>query len=232
MHALIKTHGLTKRYKMGRSDLFALDRVNLAIEEGEFAGIIGPSGSGKTTMLNILGALDKPTEGEAVVLGYQVESLSHKESAQLRNEHIGFIFQTFNLLPAYTVYENVEFPLLLQTIDKTTRRRMVMAALDWVGLADMGNARPGDLSGGERQRTSIARAVVKKPEIILADEPTANLDTQNSHSILEIMARINRDLGTTFLIATHDERVMGHLSRKITLTDGVVSEDLRQERES
>jgi len=228
MHALIKTNDLTKRYKMGREELIALNRVNLAFEEGEFTGLIGPSGSGKTTFLNLIGALDKPSEGEATVLGYQIENLKHKEAAQLRNEHIGFIFQTFNLLPVYTVYENVEFPLLLQTISSSNRRRMVMQALDWVGLTDKAGVRPNRLSGGQCQRVAIARAMVKQPEIVLADEPTANLDAENCHHILQTMAQLNKELKTTFIFSTHDEKVIEYLHRKITLADGKVIGDVRQ----
>src|SRR5512137_562597 len=222
---LIVTKDLKKIYTMGPHKLEALAGVNLTFEAGEFAGLVGPSGSGKTTLLNILGSLDVPTEGSAIVMGRAIETLSHKEAARLRNRHIGFIFQTFNLLPVYSVYENVEFALLLLGDPPAERRRKVMAALDWVHLADRARSKPSQLSGGQSQRVAIARAVVKEPDIVLADEPTANLDAENSHNILQTMERLNRDLGTTFIFATHDPKVMQYLHRKITLVDGKVTAD-------
>jgi putative ABC transport system ATP-binding protein len=222
---LIVTKDLKKVYAMGPHKLEALAGINLTFARGEFAGLVGPSGSGKTTLLNILGSLDVPTEGSAVVMGRAIETLSHKEAARLRNRHIGFIFQTFNLLPVYSVYENVEFALLLLGDPPAERRRKVMAALEWVRLADRAKSRPAQLSGGESQRVAIARAVVKRPDLVLADEPTANLDAENSHNILHTMEGLNRDLGTTFLFATHDAKVIQHLRRKITLVDGRITAD-------
>ncbi len=229
---LIKVENLDKTYKLGQTQLKALDRINLSVTKGEFLGLVGPSGSGKTTLLNIMGALDAPSQGSAEVLGRKVESLSHKDAARLRNAHIGFIFQTFNLLPVYTVYENVEFPLLLQGIDAARRKQLVQEALAWVGLADRADSRPAQLSGGQSQRVAIARAVVKKPEIVLADEPTANLDAENSHHIMRTMVQLNRDIQTTFVFATHDEKVIGYLRRKVTLVDGKISKDERLEERS
>jgi putative ABC transport system ATP-binding protein len=222
---LIQTTDLVKVYPMGSSQVTALNQVNLAFLPGEFAGLVGPSGSGKTTFLNIVGSLDAPTSGSAEVLGRKVEDLSHREAASLRNHSIGFIFQTFNLLPVYTAYENVEFPLLLLRVPSAQRRQKVMDALDWVGLAERADSRPSQLSGGESQRVAIARAMVKKPPLLLADEPTANLDAENSHHILRTMEKLNRELGTSFLFATHDEKVIGYLRRKITLVDGRVAKD-------
>jgi len=222
---IIVTRDLKRFYTMGPHRLEALAGISLAFAKGEFAGLVGPSGSGKTTLLNILGSLDAPSEGSAVVMGQAIETLSHKEAARLRNRHIGFIFQTFNLLPVYTVYENVEFALLLLGDPPAVRRRKVMAALEWVHLADRARSRPSQLSGGQSQRVAIARAVVKEPDIVLADEPTANLDAENSHNILQTMERLNRDLGTTFIFATHDPKVMQYLRRKITLVDGRVASD-------
>ncbi len=222
---LIVTKDLKKVYAMGPHKLEALAGINLTFARGEFAGLVGPSGSGKTTLLNILGSLDVPTEGSAVVMGRAIETLSHKEAARLRNRHIGFIFQTFNLLPVYSVYENVEFALLLLGEPPAERRRKVMAALEWVRLADRAKSRPAQLSGGESQRVAIARAVVKRPDLVLADEPTANLDAENSHNILHTMEELNREIGTTFLFATHDAKVIQHLRRKITLVDGRVAAD-------
>jgi putative ABC transport system ATP-binding protein len=229
---LIQTNDLTKTYPMGEGTLTALDRVNLSFRPGGFAGLVGPSGSGKTTFLNIVGSLDAPTGGSAIVLGHRIETLSHRKAAQLRNHHIGFIFQTFNLLPVYTVFENVEFPLLLLGMSSSERRKAVMEALEWVGLADRAKSKPAQLSGGQSQRVAIARAMVKNPEILLADEPTANLDAENSHHILKTMERLNRELGTTFLFATHDQKVIGYLRRKIVLVDGKVTKDETIERES
>lgn len=221
----IETKDLVKTYPMGEYTLVALNQVTLSFKKGEFAGLVGPSGSGKTTLLNIVGSLDVPSEGSAVVLGKRIEKLSHKQAAALRNRHIGFIFQTFNLLPVYSVFENVEFPLLLLGLNGEERKKMVMDALDWVGLADRAKSKPAQLSGGQSQRVAIARAVVKKPAIILADEPTANLDAENSHHILKTMVGLNKDLETTFLFATHDAKVIQYLRRKITLIDGSVAKD-------
>ena len=222
---LIKTEQLTKTYPMGLTTLVALDNVNLTFNKAEFAGLVGPSGSGKTTLLNIIGSLDSPSQGSAKIMGEKIETLSHKRAARLRNQHIGFIFQTFNLLPVYTVFENVEFPLLLQKIGVSERKEMVMQALEWVGLADRASSKPSQLSGGQSQRVAIARAIVKKPELVLADEPTANLDAKNSHNIMDTMVKLNEELETTFIFATHDAKVMQYLKRKVTLDDGRVEKD-------
>ena len=225
---LIETRHLVKQFPIGGRKFTALNDINLTFKTGEFCGLVGPSGSGKTTLLNIIGALDNPTEGCAVVMGKDTGKLSHRESAQLRNEHLGFIFQTYNLLPVYTVFENVEFPLLLQGKSSPERRKAVMQALEWVGLTDKEKSRPSQLSGGESQRVAVARAMVKKPMIVLADEPTANLDAANSLNILEMMVKLNEELKTTFLFATHDEKVIRYMRRKITLTDGRVVEDIEK----
>ncbi len=222
---IIQTEKLEKIYPLGPAEIKALDNVTLSIAKGEFLGLVGPSGSGKTTLLNIIGSLDAPSSGSAAVLGRRIELLTHKESSRLRNEHIGFIFQTFNLLPVYTVYENVEFPLLLQGIPSAQRRTMVMQALEWVGLAERASSKPAQLSGGQSQRVAIARAIVKRPEIVLADEPTANLDAANSHNIMKTMVDLNKELKTTFIFATHDEKVISYLNRKITLFDGRIEKD-------
>lgn len=222
---IISIKNITKRFPVGEGEFTALKNINLEFQRGEFAGFVGPSGSGKTTLLNIIGSLDVPTEGAAMVLGKDIAKLSHKESALLRNKHIGFIFQVYNLLPVYTVYENVEFALLLQNIPKVQRKEMVMEALDWVGLTSMANKKTDKLSGGEGQRVAIARAMVKRPEIVIADEPSANLDAANTHTILKTMRTLNEKLGTTFLFSTHDEKVMGYLDRIIHLRDGAVEQD-------
>ena len=216
---------MTKRFPVGKGEFTALKNINLEFGEGEFAGLVGPSGSGKTTLLNIIGSLDIPSEGVATVMGKQVSTLSHREAALLRNEHIGFIFQSYNLLPVYNVFENVEFALLLQKRSAEERRKAVMDALEWVGLTDKLKSKPAMLSGGESQRVAIARAMVKRPKILLADEPSANLDAENSHQILQTMKNLNRELKTTFLFSTHDEKVMKYLDRIIHLADGKVVQD-------
>lgn len=222
MNPLIATTNLQKDYPVGGGKFTALKEIALTIQSGEFTGLVGPSGSGKTTLLNILGALDVPSKGNAEVLNHDIGKLSHKEAANLRNLHFGFIFQTYNLLPVYTVYENVEFPLLLQKIKKQERDRLVKQALEWVGLTDKIKSRPSQLSGGECQRVAIARAMVKEPKIVFADEPTANLDAKNSHNVLQTMEKLNKEVGTTFLFATHDEKVINYLRRIIYLEDGKI----------
>lgn len=222
---LIKITDLIKTFPIGKGEFTALNQINLEFNRGEFAGFVGPSGSGKTTLLNIIGSLDVPTKGTATVLGKSVSNLSKKEAADLRNNHLGFIFQTYNLLPVYTVYENVELPLLLQHKSASERKKAIMQSLEWLGLTDKIKSRPAQLSGGECQRVSIARAMVKEPEIVLADEPTANLDAKNSHHILQTMEKLNYELKTTFIFATHDEKVIQYLKRKISLNDGKVVAD-------
>jgi putative ABC transport system ATP-binding protein len=224
-NTIIKIENLFKRFPVGKTEFTALSNISVSFGAGEFAGLVGPSGSGKTTLLNIIGSLDSPSEGEVEVLGKSVTSLSHKQSAHLRNHHIGFIFQTYNLLPVYNVFENVEFALLLQKLSASERKKAVMAALEWVGLTDKVKSRPSMLSGGECQRVAIARSMVKRPEIVLADEPTANLDSNNSHHILQTMKNLNRELKTTFIFATHDEKVMQYLNRIINLQDGKIVKD-------
>jgi len=223
---IIRVNNLIKDYAMGKQFFRALNDVNLSFNTGEFCGLVGPSGSGKTTLLNIIGALDNPTGGDAIVMDKFVSTLKHKEAAKLRNESIGFIFQTYNLLPVYTVFENVEFPLLLLKKNKAEREEAVMRALEWVGLTNKANSKPSQLSGGESQRVAVARAMVKIPRIVLADEPTANLDAANSHNILKTMQRLNLELKTTFIFATHDEKVIGYLRRKVVLNDGKVIDDV------
>ena len=225
MEHIISINNLSKRFSMGESYFTALDNISLEISRGEFSGIVGPSGSGKTSLLNIIGSLDKPSDGEVFVLGENIQKQSQKQAALLRNRKIGFIFQTYNLFPAYTVYENIEFTLLLQKKNSSERRKAVLDALEWVGMLDKASKKPNKLSGGECQRVSIARAMVKKPELVIADEPTANLDTRNTHNILKTMQDLNREFKTTFLFSTHDEKVMKYLNRIITLEDGKIVND-------
>ncbi|MEA2106520.1 MAG: ABC transporter ATP-binding protein [Bacteroidota bacterium] len=225
MKKIITIKDLVKRFPVGKGFFTALSEINLNFETGEFAGIVGPSGSGKTTLLNIIGSLDSPTEGSVQVIGKEIAKLNHKDAALLRRKHMGFIFQTYNLLPVYTVFENVEFPLLLLKMNESDRKKAVVDALEWVGLTDKVKSRPAQLSGGECQRVAIARAMVKKPKIVLADEPTANLDAANSHNILQMMVKLNEELKTTFIFATHDDKVIQYLKRQISLEDGKVAQD-------
>ncbi len=222
---IIMLEGVKKHFPIGGGKFTALNGITLAFGKGEFAGFVGPSGSGKTTLLNIIGSLDTPSEGKALVLENDIGLLSSKKAAILRRKHLGFIFQTYNLLPVYTVFENVEFPLLLFNVGISDRKKAVMDAIEWVGLTDKVKSRPAQLSGGECQRVAIARAMVKKPAVVLADEPTANLDSENSHHILQTMENLNRDLKTTFIFATHDDKVIRYLKRKILLKDGKVTTD-------
>lgn len=222
---VIKIENLVKKFPMGKSEFTALNDVELSLSQGDFAGLIGPSGSGKTTLLNIIGSLDIPTSGEVRVLGQSIGKLNAREAASLRKEKLGFIFQSYNLLAVHTVYENVEFPLLLLNLPASERKKMVMDALEWVGLTDKVKSKPPQLSGGECQRVAVARAMVKKPSLVLADEPTANLDAANSHNILKTMVSLNRELKTTFLFATHDDKVINYLHRKIFLLDGRIDKD-------
>ncbi len=216
---------MSKSFPTGEGDFWALKNINLSFERGEFSGFVGPSGSGKTTLLNILGSLDTPSKGEVEVLGNQIHKINQLQAARLRSRHIGFIFQTYNLLPVYNVYENVEFPLLLMKMDANKRDKMVKEAIEWVGLSDKVKSRPNQLSGGQCQRVAIARAMVKKPDLVLADEPTANLDTENSLNILDTMFKLNRELSTTFIFSTHDPKVIDYLKRVIRLRDGEVASD-------
>ncbi len=223
--SIITIENLVKSFPIGGGEFTALNGINLTFEKGEFSGIVGPSGSGKTTMLNILGSLDSPTKGKTNVLGTTSAQMSPKVAATLRKKHIGFIFQTYNLMPVYTVFENIEFPLLLLKIPAAERKKAVLEAMEWVGLTDKIKSKPPQLSGGESQRVAIARAMVKKPDLVLADEPTANLDAENSHHILHTMEKLNKELETTFVFATHDEKVIGYLRRIIRLEDGKVVSD-------
>jgi putative ABC transport system ATP-binding protein len=222
---IIVIEKLSKHFAMGTGKFTALNGIDLSFARGEFTGIIGPSGSGKTTLLNIIGTLDIPSEGKVTVLGHSVGDLGAREAARLRKTQLSFVFQSYNLLNVHTVYENVEFPLLLLGTESGKRRRMVLDALEWVGLSSKINSRPAQLSGGECQRVAIARAMVKKPAVVLADEPTANLDAANSHHIIQTMEQLNREFRTTFIFATHDEKVISYVRRKIYLADGKLVRD-------
>ena len=222
---IIEIKSLIKKFPIGGDFFTALNDINLTVKQGEFSGLVGPSGSGKTTLLNIIGGLDSPTSGEVSVLNNLINETSHEDRALIRRVHMGFIFQNYNLLPVYTVYENVELPLILNKIDKNKRKNMVYTAVESVGLIDKIDTKPNQLSGGQCQRTAIARAIVHKPTIVLADEPTANLDSENSFHIMEIMKKLNKDFKTSFIFSTHDEKIMSYLKRIISLEDGQILED-------
>ena len=222
---IIEIKNLTKDFPIGGDFFTALNAIDLKIKKGEFTGLVGPSGSGKTTLLNIIGGLDSSTSGDICVLNKNINKTSHQDRALIRRKNMGFIFQSYNLLPVYSVYENVELPLILNKIEKSKRKKMVLDAIDSVGLSDKVDSKPNQLSGGQCQRTAIARAIVHKPSLVLADEPTANLDSENSHHIMKIMCDLNKELNTSFVFATHDEKIMGYLKRIIYLEDGEISKD-------
>ncbi len=222
---IIKTEKLTKIYKQGAVEVAALSDVDLQINGSDFAVVAGPSGSGKTTLLNLLGALDKPTSGKIWLDGQEITELSRAERSVLRRDHIGFVFQFYNLIPVLTAYENTEFVMLLQGVDQTDRRERAMTLLKTVGLENLENRRPHELSGGQQQRVAIARALASEPALVLADEPTANLDTKTGQDLLDLMQDLNTNLGTTFLFSSHDPEVMDRAQRLILLRDGKVVED-------
>lgn len=224
-NTVVSIANLLKQFPVGGDFFTALKDVNLTLNEGEFIGLIGPSGSGKTTLLNVIGGLDSPTKGSVHVLGHSMDNTSHNERASLRRKHMGFIFQSYNLLPVYTVFENVELPLILNNVDPNERERLVSEAIESVGLSHRRHAKPTTLSGGECQRTAIARAIVHQPALILADEPTANLDAENSHHIMNILVELNKNLTSSFVFATHDEKIMSYLRRMVYLEDGKIVKD-------
>ena len=222
---IIEINSLVKKFPIGGDFFTALNDINLSVCEGEFSGLVGPSGSGKTTLLNIIGGLDSPTLGQVRILNNLINETSHEDRALIRRKHMGFIFQNYNLLPVYSVYENVELPLILNKIDKNKRKDMVINAVESVGLLDKIKSKPNQLSGGQCQRTAIARAIVHNPSIVLADEPTANLDSENSYHIMEIMKKLNNEYKTSFVFSTHDEKIMSYLKRIIYLEDGKIIKD-------
>jgi len=222
---LIKINKVSKVFKVGEENFTALHEVSLEIESGAFMSFVGPSGSGKTTLLNLIGGLDVPTSGDIYFKESGLSSMSRQQMAQYRRENIGFIFQTYNLLPVYSVYENVLFPLLLKGSKEKNVRDRVMDIVEKVGLSDQSKKRPSQLSGGQCQRVAIARALVKDPPLILADEPTANLDTENSLQILELMRELNRQYKAAVVFSTHDEKVTRFIRREVKLEDGRVLAD-------
>jgi putative ABC transport system ATP-binding protein len=225
MMEVIQLQDVTRVYRIGEVETRALRGVTLSIANGEFSAIVGPSGSGKTTMLQLIGCLDKPTTGTVHINGQDVTRLNANKRADLRKGTIGFVFQFFALIPGLTAYENIELPLLLTGEKAKERRERVKELLEAVGLSARARHRPDQMSGGEQQRVAVARALATRPVLILADEPTANLDTENGHQVMEIMQRLNAETGTTFVFATHDPRVIHFARRVITLRDGRVSEN-------
>jgi len=221
---LFQVRNLRKRYRLGTVVIEALRGIDLEVARGEFVVVAGPSGSGKTSLLNLLGCLDEPDEGQVVFAGADLASLSSADKTALRRRQLGFVFQSFNLLPVLSAFENVEYPLWIDGIPRAERKRRAEEALAAVGLGDRMRHRPDQLSGGERQRVSLARALVHEPLAILADEPTANLDSRTAAAIVDLLARMNTERGTTFLFATHDPAIVARAPRTIRLKDGMVGE--------
>ena len=226
MPPIIKTRNLTRIYRPDTVPVYALNGVDLDIEEGEFTAIVGPSGSGKTTLLNMIGGLDRPSSGEVIIDGTKIHDLSDSQLIDFRRTHIGFVFQAYNLIPVLTARENVEFVMLLQRWSREERHRRVLELMKAVGLEEKLDSRPAQLSGGQQQRVAVARALASRPRFVLADEPTANLDSQSSGKLLDMMARLNREEKMTFLFSTHDQRVIDRARRVVTLVDGKVDSDL------
>ena len=227
-----KVLNATRDFKIGEVETHALRGVNLSIEDGEFTALVGPSGSGKTTLLQLIGLLDKPTSGQVFINGKDATRLNRNQRADLRKGTIGFIFQFFALIPTLTAYENVEMPLLLNGTKPAERKARVQEMLEAVGLSDRAHHRPDQLSGGQQQRVAVARALSIRPSVVLADEPTANLDTENGKQVMDIMAKLNKETGTTFVFATHDPRVIGYANRVVTLQDGVITKDSKSNGKS
>ena len=225
---VVKIENVTRVYQVGKVETKALRGINLTIENGEFTTLVGPSGSGKTTLLQMIGCLDQPTAGQVFINGKDVTRLNRNQRADMRRGTIGFIFQFFALIPTLTAYENVEMPLLLNGHSAKERRERVMELLKAVDLADRANNRPDQLSGGQQQRVAVARALAPEPTLVLADEPTANLDTANGQQAMEIMQKLNQETGVTFIFATHDPRVIKYAKRVVTLQDGLIVDDSKK----
>jgi putative ABC transport system ATP-binding protein len=231
MQEIIQLHDVKRVYRIGEVETHALRGVNLNVTEGEFTALVGPSGSGKTTLLQLIGCLDKPTSGRVLLQGQDISELNANKRAELRRGTIGFVFQFFALIPGLSAYENIELPLLLTGEKFSERRQRVDDLLEKVGLSDRAAHRPDQMSGGEQQRVAVARALATRPLLVLADEPTANLDSENGNQVMEIMQRLNKETGTTFIFATHDPRVFNFARRMVKLHDGAISNgDLTNER--
>ena len=222
---VVKVENVSRVYKIGKINTQALRGVDLCIENGEFTALIGPSGSGKTTLLQMIGCLDQPTTGHVLINNKDVTRLNRNQRADMRRGTIGFIFQFFALIPTPSAYENVEMPLLLNGHSPKERKERVMELLKAVDLVDRANNRPDQMSGGQQQRVAVARALASNPTLVLADEPTANLDTENGRQVMDVMKRLNKETGVTFIFATHDPRVIGYADRVVTLQDGLITKD-------
>ncbi|MEJ2129426.1 MAG: ABC transporter ATP-binding protein [Woeseiaceae bacterium] len=220
---------LCKTYRQGEEDIKALDHVSIEIDEGGFVCLSAPSGGGKTTLLNAIGGLDRPDSGEVYIAGQRIDNLSKGELAELRLRRIGFVFQAFNLIPVLTARENVEFVMQVQGVPAGERQQKAVDILEEVGLAGLGDRRPADMSGGQQQRVAVARAIVSRPELVLADEPTANLDSKTSDGLMELFRELNDHHNTTFIIATHDKRVMSYAKRLVRMLDGRIVDDILQD---
>lgn len=225
---VIEAKGIQKTYNPNKIPVHALKGVDLDIEQGEFTAIVGPSGSGKTTLLNIIGGLDRPSDGMITVGGTDISTLSDNQLIDFRKNNIGFVFQAYNLIPVLTAKENIEFVMLLQNRDQTERDQRTTELLEAVGLMDKVDKRPSELSGGQQQRVAVARALASKPTFVLADEPTANLDSESTRNLLDIMARLNEEENMTFVFSTHDQRVIDRAKRVVTLVDGKIDTDIRR----
>jgi putative ABC transport system ATP-binding protein len=223
--ALIRAEAVTRVYRTGEVVVDALREIDLVVERGEFTAIAGPSGSGKSTLLNLIGGLDNPTSGRVFLAGHLIGDMSGNELSDFRRDHIGFVFQSYNLIPVLDVVENIEYVMLLQGVSSTERRRRVEEMLAEVGLEGMADRRPDQLSGGQQQRVAIARAMVSRPDLILADEPTANLDSTTGGELLDMMRRLNETRGMTFVFSTHDRMIMERSRRLVTLADGRIDSD-------
>ena len=221
----VRTEGVWKIFQQEAEEVQAVRDVSLTIERGEFTAIAGPSGSGKTTLLNLIGGLTRPTRGRVWVAGQDVSEMSNQQLAQLRLEQVGFVFQAYNLLPVLTAMENAEFPMLLQGVAGEERAARIRELFERTGMSGLEHRRPGKLSGGQQQRVAVVRAVASQPALVLADEPTANLDSAASDALLEVMLELNRDLGVTFVFATHSTRVMGRSRRLVQMVDGRIDSD-------
>ncbi|MCB9515493.1 MAG: ABC transporter ATP-binding protein [Candidatus Krumholzibacteriia bacterium] len=227
MDIVVELKGATRRYVSKGETVLALDHVDLSVTAGEFLALAGPSGSGKSTLLNLVGGLDRPSEGRVIVEGRDLGALSGKALAALRRERLGFVFQSYNLVPVLSAVENVEYVMLIQGRPAAERRARAMEVLQEVGLAGMEHRRPASMSGGQQQRVAVARAIAARPALVLADEPTANLDTATGDALLDLMASLNARYGTTFIFSTHDTRIMERASRLVRLRDGRVASDER-----
>jgi len=228
--AIISTHNLTKIYNPDTIPVHALRNVNLEFEEGEFTTVRGPSGSGKTTLLNMIGGLDTPTNGSVEINGVVITGMKESKLIEFRLRNIGFVFQAYNLIPVFTAYENVSFIMLLQKKSKKEMEERTKELLEAVGLKDKYHSRPKELSGGEQQRVAVARALASQPKFILADEPTANLDTKSAMNLIDMMEKMNREENVTFIFSTHDQRVIDRARRVVTMVDGAIESDERRDR--